>query len=230
MLARGREARKFNKGWHAMGKADEDGSGAARLNLSFVWKAQPGMDHCGEQALDALREALAAGASSNLSHKKDKTPLAYACEIGARAAAEILLDHGALPSKRNGIGKTPLMEAASAGQVELVKLMLARGALPSEAWSLESGEEPGSSCMGVTALHLAAGAGSQECVEALMDAGADPLAKSEWTEMTPADIARHNRHVQVATFIEWKIAQGHALEIAEAAAMASASNGGKLRL
>lgn len=204
-------------------------AGRAALNLNLIWRSALGAEHC-EQALVELRGELAGGASASESHKKDKTPLGYACEIGALAAAEILLDHGAPVSGRNGIGKTPLMEAAGAGGVKLVQLMLAHGALASEGWTRESGEEPGSSCMGITALHLAAGAGRQECVEALIDAGADPLARSEWNGMTPADIAKHNRHAQVASFIEWKIAQRHALEIAEAAAMPSMADRGKIRL
>ncbi|DBA00319.1 TPA: LOW QUALITY PROTEIN: hypothetical protein N0F65_001514 [Lagenidium giganteum] len=59
-------------------------------------------------------------------HKR--TPLHWAAIIGAKTAAQILLDHGANPNAVDRKGRTPLHWAARNNHVEVVQLLLQRGA------------------------------------------------------------------------------------------------------
>jgi ankyrin repeat domain-containing protein 17 len=54
--------------------------------------------------------------------------LSLACRQGKQEIAELLLDSGALVSRRNKSGNTPLLEACSQGYVQMAALLLDRGA------------------------------------------------------------------------------------------------------
>ena len=79
---------------------------------------------------------------------------------------------------RDANGETPLILSSEAGDASAVRDLLARGADPN-AQSLTSWN----------ALHGAAEAGSVECVELLVAAGARTDARAK-SGMTPAEIAR----------------------------------------
>lgn len=96
-------------------------------------------------------------------HKRQDTPLHFACEAGAAEAAQLLLDRGAVIDKGNAFEVTSLMLACCAGRAEVVSLLLARGAdptLPSSAsWTalIEAAaglERPGSDHVAVLRLLL----------------------------------------------------------------------------
>ena len=81
---------------------------------------------------------------------------------------ELLLDAGMDPNSKGDSGETALMEAALNGHHALVTLLLTRGA----DVSLTDSD-------GLSALHrAAAGPTSYQCVEILLDHGADPHAKN----------------------------------------------------
>lgn len=67
-------------------------------------------------------------------------------------------------------GHTPLGLAAFFGRASTVRLLLARGADPARASSNDMQVQP---------LHAAVAGRSAECVQALLDAGADPNARQQ---------------------------------------------------
>lgn len=82
-----------------------------------------------------------------------------------RDLALALLDAGADPNQKDGEGVSALISAAIFNQVELIERLLQKGAL------IEHGDRYGN-----TALICAASAGSYGALEALLAAGANPLA------------------------------------------------------
>lgn len=149
------------------------------------------------EGIQKLREALLLGANPNESRRKSRSPLAYACEIGALCAARELLDHGALASPKILTEMTPLVQSCFRGHDQLTLLLLERGADPNEP--VGKGSETQS---GLTALHAAAAGGWRACAEALLKAGADPLARIGWNGMTPSEAAMHNANYDLADFID----------------------------
>jgi cytochrome c len=108
----------------------------------------------------AITAALEAGADVNGSDGW-ATPLWYAARRGHEDAAKLLIARGAdvnLTTKASG---PPLLGAIERKNGILVKLLLASGANPNAALQTKS------------ALYLAAKSGCLECVEALVDLGAD---------------------------------------------------------
>ncbi len=78
--------------------------------------------------LDAVNQALAAGAAVNARGDYGDTALNLAAEAGHGAVVERLLAAGADLENLGGADKTPLMNAAFAGQLGVVRLLLERGA------------------------------------------------------------------------------------------------------
>jgi ankyrin repeat protein len=91
----------------------------------------------------------------------------------------------------SGFGETPLHTAAALGNLATVRLLLGRGASPDSV--VEKGVRP---------LHYAAKCDSREVVDELLAAGADPRAKDEQHEATPADWARFFGNFELAGFLE----------------------------
>lgn len=218
---------EMEEGFQTMEEAPKERS--QRIDLKLVWNARDSSEPGHAESLSKLKESLKAGASPNHSHKKHKTPLGYACEIGAREAAQALIDAGALVSGRALDGGTPMMDAAKSGQAKMIELLVECGAWAGEGWMADCGEGRAAS-VGVTALHIAAGSGNADCVAALMAAGASPLAKIASNNMTPADIAKHNGHEEIADLISWTAAKLEGEEIAKQITRAQSAGLGKARL
>lgn len=129
---------------------------------------------------------LDAGAAVDAANRYGVTPLALASVNGGAAMIARLLDAGADPNRPNPEGETPLMTAARTGGADAVGTLLARGA---EVDAVEGWR-------GQTALMWAAAQNQTAAVEALLDAGADPRARSG-RGFTPLLFAAREGHVDV---------------------------------
>lgn len=74
--------------------------------------------------VDALREALDAGADPNFQRTRN-TALTLALDRGHKDCAQILLERGANPSQDNGFGWTPMHEIAKQGWADWTQKLLA---------------------------------------------------------------------------------------------------------
>lgn len=113
---------------------------------------------------DGLARALKAGASPASADVTGTPLLVIAAWAGRYEVVEALLAAGAPVDGADFIGFTPLLHAAREGHGVIAKRLLRAGADPS-ARARPRG-------MGTTALHLAAAAGEDDIVAALLDAGA----------------------------------------------------------
>jgi hypothetical protein len=69
---------------------------------------------------------------------------------------------------------------------------------------LWAGMDPNASDeMGRTALMKAAGNGHMDAVTALLEAGADPLLKDNFTDKTAISLAKENGHTEIARLLEY---------------------------
>jgi ankyrin repeat protein len=113
-----------------------------------------------------VKALLAAGARANLRDDGCReTALHYA---STPEVAELLVEAGANVNATDEFGQTPLAGAVSAGHAAVVKLLLAHGANPNKRPSRD--EDP--------LLHLPCLEGKTNVVQALLEGGADPDAKS----------------------------------------------------
>lgn len=129
-----------------------------------------------------VRRLLEFGADPDLPDDRGVPPLSVAAERSDLAAARALLEAGADPNRADPGGDRPLHQAANAGAAEspeMVRLLLAFGADPGALNSTRH-----------SPLHCAAALGDAETCELLLDAGADPEARSLFGEK-PFDMAGH---------------------------------------
>ena len=80
---------------------------------------------------DLIADLLERGASPDVVDQQGTTPLIYAANSGATAAADVLLQGGADPDLAAEDGVNALMYAAQHGYLEIVRRLLAAGADPS---------------------------------------------------------------------------------------------------
>jgi ankyrin repeat protein len=119
---------------------------------------------------EAVKALLQHGADPNLSSEPiSTTALHFAAVVSAEMVA-LLCSAGAQPNSRNDIGMTPVMVAAKLGRLDIVKLLVKYGALLEVYdnhvrgplhWSTIGGDHP-------------------ELNSYLIQAGADPLAKTDY--------------------------------------------------
>ena len=109
---------------------------------------------------------LALGADPEARDAEGATALHVACGRGQEAAAEALLKAGADPSARDARGRGPLFQAAGAS-AGLVRMLVKAGAGVDAA-----------DAAGFTPLHEASLCLQGACVQALLEAGADPNAEA----------------------------------------------------
>lgn len=84
-------------------------------------------DAAGEN-LEAVRQAIAAGADLNARGEYGDTALNIAAEAGKADIVEFLLQSGLDIENLGGADKTPLMNAAFAGHVPVVRILIGAGA------------------------------------------------------------------------------------------------------
>jgi len=147
-----------------------------------------------ERDMEAIGAALSAGASPHIG-LEGQPPLHMAVAVGAfpgyepvaAQAVQVLLRAGALLNQRDMAGNTPLHTASRLGLLDTVNVLLnTKGCL------IHAKENNGRS-----ALHLAAGFGSEKLVKALLKANADPNATDLW-DQTPLHFAIQRGHLPVA--------------------------------
>jgi cytochrome c len=149
--------------------------------------AAPIHDAAKKGDVSAITAALEAGAQVDESDGW-ATPLWYAARRGHEDAAKLLIARGAdvnLPTKSSG---PPLHGAIDRKSAILVKLLLASGADPNAAFKTKS------------ALYLAAKGGCRECVEALVELGADVNALTQDRE-TPIHVAKLTGLHEIAEYL-----------------------------
>ncbi|PRW59698.1 ankyrin repeat and kinase domain-containing 1 [Chlorella sorokiniana] len=139
--------------------------------------------------LDTMKLLIERGAALDLRDVSGKTPLHLAVEERDEGAAELLIDGGADPnlaSSDMAEGATCLTLAASLGRPKMLRLLLGSRKLASSAVNAAEADQ------GFTPLMLAARKGNAECVQMLLDAGADPAAVNH-AGKTAHDIAQVNK-------------------------------------
>jgi uncharacterized protein len=137
-----------------------------------------------------VRLLLDAGAPVDAQSKEGRTALMIAArQEGSAPVVRLLLSRGADATKKDALGGTALMMAAQAGDLEVLRMMADRGveidaqaeipfAMPRFGREPEGFKKLPPEAKGVTALMLAAGAGSADCVRFLLERGADPRLKA----------------------------------------------------
>jgi cytohesin len=168
-------------------------------------------------SLAIARELIARGAPADLPEANGMRPLMHAAASGSPELVAALLEARADPNARGERGNTPLMHAAQAGDARAVEILLAAGARP-DAVTLPGGSsaiglaaagghvlvvrrlaasgaavEHREGTAGMTPLAVAALRGRDGAVAALLEAGADPEARSAQGE-TPLMIAAVKGH------------------------------------
>ncbi|KAM4558174.1 ankyrin repeat and SOCS box protein 9-like [Odontesthes bonariensis] len=109
----------------------------------------------------ALQRLIAQGACVNLNTLDQVSPLHGACMQGHTTCAKLLLENGANVNSSTLDGQTALSEACARGNVTCASLLLQHGATPLGASRSNS------------PIHCAAAEGHPECIEALVQYGAD---------------------------------------------------------
>lgn len=159
----------------ATADSDEaDDTGWSALHAAAVF------DH-----LEVVERLLSAGATVDARSDGGFTPLINACTASS-PVLRALLAAGADPDARADIGWRAIERLAEHGNAAGLRILLSATREPIDA---RDGD-------GATALMAAAEAGSLECVDLLLQAGADPGLRSGGA--TAADFARTHGHTEVA--------------------------------
>lgn len=180
-----------------MAKQLDDGKGLAQTvedvkdandRVALHFAAREGQTEMCKYLLEELKLDV------NVKDADGETPLLHAARQGKIATAMYLLDHGADPNVPSNLGATALHHAAGIGEIDLLKLLLSRGVnVDSESdagtplvWAaghvqndavkvlLEHHANPNAETDdGITPLLSAVAAGSMDCLELLIKAGAN---------------------------------------------------------
>ncbi|XP_028291051.1 ankyrin repeat and SOCS box protein 9-like isoform X2 [Gouania willdenowi] len=133
-----------------------------------------------------LQRLIAQGACVNMSTQEQVLPLHGACLQGHTACAKLLLEHGAIVNTPTVDGQTALTEACARGHVTCVSLLLQH-----RATTLGT-------CKTSSAIHRAAAAGQTECIETLVQYGAD-LDQHIPSLGSPLHVACSNQRLKAVT-------------------------------
>ena len=152
---------------------------------------------------------LAAGADPNASSPEGQTALMVLARTENTEASKILLEHGADPDLREGWKmQSALMWAAARSRPQMIRLLTSYGAQTDARalindWKRQTTVFPRSKYLpvgGLTPMLFAAREGCLECMEALVEAGAD-INLPDPDEITPLLMAILNARFDVAKFL-----------------------------
>lgn len=152
---------------------------------------------------ELVRLLLEAGAPVDSADPKGRTPLMVAAAGRHLGVTELLLGRGANVRARSLDDEPVSFFAAQPGNAEIVRRLLTAGA--------EVNEKAGPT--GITLLMLAASLGDAECVEAVLECGADPTARDA-TGWTALDWALQSRNRENAQYLrDWLQLRPNPLEL-----------------
>ena len=143
---------------------------------------------------------LDAGSNVEVPNQEGQTALMLAARAGSLDVADLLVRHGAnVDAREKWRGQTALMWAADAGSTEMTRFLIANkadvdGRALATDWPSQMTGEPRNQYRptgGLTPLLYAARSGCTDCVQALLDAGADPNRPSP-DGVTPLMVAIDN--------------------------------------
>ncbi len=160
---------------------------------------------------------LDAGADVEVPNQEGQTALMLAARAGSLDVAGLLVRHGAdVNARETWRGQTALMWAADEGSVELTQFLIDHGAdvntrALANDWPSQMTAEPRNQYRptgGLTPLLYAARSGCKDCVEALLDAGADPNRPNP-DGVTPLIVAMDNFAFDTARLLVERGASPH---------------------
>lgn len=192
----------------------------AEVNVRNEFGATPIAEAAKLADAQIVKMLLDAGAEPEGANEDGQTALMLAIQTGEVPVVEMLLKAGAnVNTVEKFHGQTPLMWAAAAGRNagQIVRLLLSKDAdvRPRSTfhdWPSQITSEPRAQYRptgGLTALLYAARNGCYECVEALLDAGADPNVPTP-EGVTPLIIALDNDNTGIAKLLLDRGANPHA--------------------
>jgi len=155
---------------------------------------------------DVVRALLKAGADPEAANADGQTALMLAARAGVLETAELLIEAGANVNAQEQLrGQTALMWAATHKRPEMVRLLLDHGADPDirafptnfDRWVTAEPRAQYRPHGGMTAAMYAAREGCAECMQALLEGGADPNL-GDAKGVTPLIIALDNLHFDTA--------------------------------
>lgn len=174
---------------------------------------------CFDEDFERVEQLLALGADPK-DTSDCNTALDDALERQNPRLTRLLLEHGADPNRTiSTSSKVPLLVAIESGHPELSELLLEHGAqLELVSWwdiiprgdspelvqsALDAQIDPNTPDpkRGTTALHLAAMYGYIDCLDVLLEVGADP-AHQDTNGNTPLDLAIRNNHLNAAQLLQ----------------------------
>ena len=154
------------------------------------------MEACMAGHQQIVLDLLEAAAFMEVHSVRGGTALLCAASSGHTGIVRELLSRGAIINARDSINGTALMHAASQGHCDVLSLLLVHCRTTLSGSFVDQRDE-----LGESALTCAVAGGHEECVRAMLNAGADPLIHGGG-ELTPLQLAV----VLPACYTRWRCA------------------------
>ena len=184
-------------------------AGGADARAANLFGATPLMLAATAGNAEMIKLLLDAGAPANEANEEGQTPLMAVARTGNVEAAKLLLGRGAkVGASEHWGGQTALMWAAAQGQAQMIRLLLSRGAEVNARATVRDwqrrvtaeGRPKDMNRGGLTPLLFAAREGCVDCIQALLDGGAD-IDLPDPDGGTPLILAVLNRNWDAAKFL-----------------------------
>lgn len=151
-----------------------------------------------EISTDEVREYVERGGDVNYS-ERCPTPLQAMASLGNADAVRLLLKHGANPAKRgkshNLAVELCLSRRPENKALEILRILVENGVSPNTQQFIFGKNPPERVATGNTILHLAISVGLLRCAEFLLEQGANPSLRSEFTGRNAFDALRDCEYV-----------------------------------
>ena len=181
----------------------------AKANVLNAYGSSPLAEAVRVADVNIVSMLLDAGADANRANEDGETPVMLAASTGVVKVAETLVRHGADVNKREQFrNQSALMWAAAENHPEMVAFLISKGAAvnvraAANDWGEQMTVEPRVQYRptgGLTPLLYAARSGCHDCVEALLNGGAD-IDLPNPDGMTPMMMAIDNSHFELAKYL-----------------------------